>query len=109
MQHAQGPESERKTYYVAVGAGQVLEDKEAAAFEFAIKANEAELSELQELFEHSAEADEDAIFKFSRWPTVSDRPNLKEYDSEITEIYRMLYRLGTDETKRHIEDMNLLH
>jgi hypothetical protein len=101
--------NDRKTYYVAVGAGQVLEDQEAAAFEFAIQANEKELGKLQELFEHTTDADEDATFSVSGWPTVSDRPDHTEYDSHIKEIYRMLHRLGTEETKRHIESMKILH
>lgn len=101
--------NDRKTYYVAVGARQALEDKEAAAFEFAIQANEKELNKLQELFEQTSDAEEDAVFKFSGLPTVSDGPDNAEFDSHIKEIYRMLHRLGTDETKRHIEAMNILH
>lgn len=109
MPHTHNPDGERKTYYVSVGARQALEDKEAASFEFAIVANEEELNKLQQLFERTGEPEEGADFVFSRWPTVSDGPNNSEYESDLQEIYRMLHRLGTDETKRHIEAMNILH
>lgn len=101
--------NDRKTYYVAVGARQALEEKEAAAFEFSIEANDQELLTLQELFERTADADEDSTFSVSGWPTVSDRPDHTEYDADIQKIYKMLHKLGTAETKRHIEEMNVLH
>ncbi|WP_373231414.1 hypothetical protein [Cohnella sp.] len=102
-------ESNRKTYYVAVGAGQILEDREAAAFEFAIRANEDELTKLQELFEELQDADEDNAFRFSGWPSVSDNPEDPTYNALFKDIYKQLYKLGNEETKRHIESMNILH
>jgi DNA-binding FadR family transcriptional regulator len=108
MTDTEAGESERKTYYVAVGARQILEDQEAAAFEFAIRANEEELDKLQELFEESQDADEDEAFSFRGLPTVSDVPHNDTYDALIKEIYHMLHKLGTHETKLHIESMNVL-
>lgn len=108
MADIEARESERKTYYVAVGARQILEDREAAAFEFAIHANEEELDKLQELFEESQDADEDEAFSFRGLPTVSDVPHNDTYDALNKEIYQMLHKLGTHETKLHIESMNVL-
>jgi hypothetical protein len=107
MTDTEAHESERKTYYVAVGARQILEDREAAAFEFAIHANENELNKLQELFEESQDADEDEAFSFRGWPTVSDVPDNDTYNALIKEIYQMLHKLGTVETKHHIEAMKI--
>lgn len=101
-------DSDRKTYYVSVGAGQVLEDPEAASFEFAIHASEAELDKLQELFQETQDSDEDGALHFSGSPTVSDVPDNDTYDALLKEIYRMIYDLGTYETKRHIESMDIL-
>ncbi|QJD81755.1 hypothetical protein [Cohnella herbarum] len=108
MDELQTPEPDRKTYYVSVGAGQVLEDPEAAAFEFAIHANEAELDKLQELFAETQDADEDEALSFKGNPMVSDTPDNATYDALLMDIYRMLHELGTYETKRHIESMNIL-
>jgi hypothetical protein len=109
MMDTKAHESARKTYYVAVGARQILEDQEAAAFEFEINANDDELNKLQELFEESQDADEDEAFSFKGLPTVSDVPDNETYDALISEIYQMLHKLGTFETKRQIESMNILH
>jgi hypothetical protein len=102
------PESDRKTYYVAVGAGQILEDPEAAPFEFEIRANEEELNKLQEMFEETASSDEAAVFQFNGLPTVSDEPDNSVFDALIKDIYHLLHQLGTDDTKRHIQAMNIL-
>lgn len=100
---------ERKTYYVSVGAGQVLEDKEAAAFEFEIRASEEELNRLQELFEELSSADEAAMFHFPRQLTTLSLDEMNEqYQQKLQEIYRLLHELGTEETKRHIESIRIL-
>lgn len=109
MEHPDTDDTYRKTYYVAVGAKQVLADREAAAFEFAIRANDDEVHQLQELFEDIQDSDEDNAFHFSGSPTVSDDPENDTYEALFQDIYRMIYRLGTDETKKHIEKMNILH
>ncbi|RKP54207.1 hypothetical protein D7Z26_12610 [Cohnella endophytica] len=108
MEHNDREDSNRKTYYVAVGARQVLEDREAAAFEFAIQANDDEVHQLQELFEEIQDSDEDNAFHFSGNPMVSDDPEDETFIALLQDIYGMLYRLGTPETKKHIEDMNIL-
>ncbi|MFB9279154.1 hypothetical protein [Cohnella cellulosilytica] len=107
MYDADAPE-ERRTYYISVGPGQILEDSEAAAFEFAIHATEAEIDKLEELFQEAQDADTDEIFNYSGSPLVSDSPENETYDALFKDIYRMLHELGTDETKRHIESMNIL-
>lgn len=101
-------DANRKTYYVAVGAGQVLEDKEAAAFEFEIRASDEEVNELQEMFGELSSADEAAAFHFPSALSVSDERRNEFYDSQLQNIYGLLHRLGTEETKRHIESMGIL-
>jgi len=108
MNEGNAPSDDRKTYYVSVGAGQILQDREEAAFEFSIRANEAEIDKLQELFQEAQDSDEEEIFSFEDWPTVSDTPDNEFYESQLKEIYRMLHELGTAETKKHIESMNVL-
>lgn len=100
---------ERKTYYVAVGAGQILEDKEAAPFEFAIRANEKELNKLQEKFEELSSIDEASMVHFtnSHIHASLDRANA-DFESQLRGLYQYLYELGTEETKRHIEAHHIL-
>ncbi|RUS47600.1 hypothetical protein [Cohnella sp. AR92] len=91
----------RKTYYVAVGAGQIQRDKEAAPFEFAIRANEEELNKLQEAFEELAGSDEPAM-------RSANAETSQASDRSFKKVYRKLYELGTEETKRHIESNGIL-
>jgi hypothetical protein len=89
---------DRKTFFVSVGAGQVLEDREAASFEFEIRASHEELNKLQE-----------SILRYGLKPVTEGEEELNgAYDSQIHDIYKLLHELGTDETKRHIESMNVL-
>jgi hypothetical protein len=108
MVGADTPDSNRKTYYVAVGARQVLEDPEAAAFEFSIHANDEELNKLLVLFEEIQDSDEDNALHFSGLPTVSDDPENETYNVLFKDIYQLLYQLGTSETKSHIDKMNIV-
>jgi hypothetical protein len=100
---------ERKTYYVSVQAGSVLEDPKVASYELEIQASEEELNKLQELFEEYSSADEAEMIHFHKHPFGTapvDRMNAMT-DHYIEEIYKLLYRLGTSDTKRHIDSMGL--
>ncbi|MFB6367491.1 hypothetical protein ACFCP7_26285 [Paenibacillus elgii] len=98
---------EKKTYYIAVGSGEVQEPEEATGnFEFEIQATEEEVDKLQDMFEELAMNEEDTAMR-ATIPYREYRPD-KESDGNLTEIYRMLHELGTPDTRRHIEAMNVL-
>lgn len=101
---------ERKSYFVSVQAGQILEDPEAAVYELEIFANEEELSRLREQFEELSSMDEAEVFHFARTPyeTDSDEALNGASDEIISRIYRLLYECGTSQTKRHIESMGIM-
>jgi hypothetical protein len=101
--------SMRKPYYVSVGAGQILEDPTAAAYELVIQANEEELNKLQELFEEHASMEEAEAWHFLKHPfaNVSRERMTQESGDLTTRIYKLLHELGTDETKAHIDSMQL--
>jgi len=101
---------DKKTYYIAVASGEILEPKDMSGnFEFEILASEEEIDQLQEMFEDSAEAQDDTAAR--AMIPVRDYHLDKENDAAdyyLTEIYRKLHELGTPETKSHIENMNVL-
>ncbi|MFH5185432.1 hypothetical protein ACHHV8_23835 [Paenibacillus sp. TAB 01] len=101
---------DKKTYYIAVASGEILEPKDMTGnFEFEILASEEEIDQLQEMFEDSAEAQDDTAAR--AMIPVRDYHLDKENDAAdyyLTEIYRKLHELGTPETKSHIESMNVL-
>ncbi|KEQ21610.1 hypothetical protein [Paenibacillus tyrfis] len=98
---------EKKTYYIAVGSGEMPEPEEATGnFEFEIQATKEEVDKLQEMFEELATNEEDTAVR----ATISNRSDKENElsDWNLTEIYRMLHELGTPDTRRHIEAMHVL-
>ncbi|MCP1311840.1 hypothetical protein [Paenibacillus tyrfis] len=95
---------EKKTYYIAVGSGEVLEPEDVTGnFEFEIRATEEEVDKLQEKFEELAIHEEDTAVRAA----IPYRQNHSD-EENLTEIYQMLHELGTPDTRRHIEAMNVL-
>lgn len=99
----------KKSFYVSVQAGTIVPQEGDTAFEFEIEATEAQIDALQQLFDRREEADNAAYFR-AHVPFLEyghDAPN-DEMDRHLTAVYRMLYELGTPETKRHIASMGVL-
>ncbi|MFC0211140.1 hypothetical protein ACFFK0_01540 [Paenibacillus chartarius] len=99
---------EKKTFYVTVEHGTILADREADGFEFEIEATEEELDRLQQLFEDTSAAEEATAARGMFAPVNVEAYN-NDYDDHLVQVYRMLHKLGTPETKRHIESMNILN
>jgi rubrerythrin len=100
---------EKKTYYVTVQSGEIMDDPTAFNYDFVIEASEEEYDQLKELFEDTADAEE-ATYTHSFSVSLSTYYNEENttYDNSLREIYKKLHELGTIETKRHIETMNIL-
>jgi hypothetical protein len=101
---------DKKTYYVTVQHGEIMEDATAFNYDFVIQANEDELDELQEIFENAAEA-EATTYRRVYIPSPIDQYNEENslYDSSLREVYNKLHQLGDKKTREHIEKMNILH
>lgn len=99
---------EKRTYYVTVAQGELLQDPAALNYDFVIEADDDEFDKLQELFEDTAEA-ELRTAGTSLIPFLRDAADDNQfYDNQLMEIYHMLHELGTPETKKHIESMGVL-
>ena len=100
----------KKTYYVSVQAGQMLEDSESAAYELIIEADDEQRSRLEELFQELSSMDEYQIgqYAWSRYAATSDAEINAGYDYLLHRIYSLLYDCGTESTRQHIESMGIL-
>ncbi|UUZ80269.1 hypothetical protein LJK88_35915 [Paenibacillus sp. P26] len=100
---------EKMTYYVSVQSRTIMLHQGDAAYELEIEATPDEIRELQELFEDKEDFELDTFSRAHYLATEyhHDRSN-DGYDMVLKDIYQKLYALGTDETKRHIESMNIL-
>lgn len=107
---------EKQTYYVTIDisphAGQIrnkisLNDPD---YDFEIRATEEEIHQLEELFERTQEKDFSNFF-VAHIP-YETKERLKENRTEddyITQIYQMIYQLGTEETRKRIRESGIVH
>jgi hypothetical protein len=104
----------KKTYYVTVDlgshAGEIREtfDGNDAAYDFEIQATEEEIAELEQLYEQ-VETVDSKTFLIAHVPYLDNEreENLQE-DQLIEKIYKKIYELGTEQTKRKMEKSGLV-
>lgn len=99
----------KKTYYIDLGTGSISQSESSATWSFKIQANDEEITELRELFDQNYSTEWKNFFR-AHVPYVQyhyDREN-DEYDNRIQQVYGMIYKLGDEEAKNHIESMNIL-
>jgi hypothetical protein len=102
-------DEQKKTYYIDVGTGHISSNASSSTWSYKIEATEEEISQLRELFNQNYSTEWQNFFR-AHVPFVqyhNDRENDK-YDSTIQQVYGMLYKLGDQEAKNHIESMNIL-
>jgi hypothetical protein len=99
---------EKKKYYISVGPGEVMENQGDASYEFEIDATEEDIDRLQELFEEKQNADQSShVHALLPFIHTYDGPN-EDHDYYLRKVYRMIHKLGTEETKAQIEQMKVL-
>lgn len=101
--------ADKKTYYVSVGPGEIVDSQEEISFEFEVLATDEEIDKLQQLFEERDKADlrthvrAEIPYKEYHFDKENDL-----YDYELREIYKLIHELGNEKTRQHIESMNIL-
>ncbi|UJF33861.1 hypothetical protein [Paenibacillus hexagrammi] len=101
---------EKKKYYVSVQSGKIMENQGDAAYELEIVATEDEIDRLDELFEELENFDQATAVQTASALTIAyhhDETN-DGYDYYLRQTYSLINELGTEETKRHIQKMNIL-
>jgi hypothetical protein len=101
-------------YYVSVATGIIeqkkeLEDSANFTHDFVVEATEAEIDILRDLFEKQAATEETTFIRAPiPYKTADHDPATEEFNADILNIYRYLFEIGSEETKRHIEKMGIL-
>ena len=93
--------NEKKRYYVSVQADTIMNNRGDSSFEFEIDATEEDIAKLKELFEDKEDSDNRTYLRSHLLgiPYHQDEEN-DAYDSHLTEVYRLLYELGTESTRK---------
>ena len=100
---------QKKTYYINVGSGEISQSPTASTWNYKIEATNEEITELRDLFNQNYSTEWKNFFR-AHTPYVQyhyDREN-DDYDKTEEKIFSMLYQLGDQEVKNHIESMNIL-
>jgi hypothetical protein len=101
---------DKKTYYVTVDGTiheeQLLDD---APYDYAIEASDEEIQALQSLFDETYDHDWHTFVEAHLpYKTEKRQQASLEVDENVREIYKMIYQLGTEETKQSIASLGLL-
>lgn len=86
-----------------------MERQDEAAYELVIEATPEEANQLRDLFESMYHFDMETYFRM-HYPGIPEHYDNDNdlYERDVKDIYRMLYKLGTGETREHIASMNVL-
>ena len=98
----------RTNYFVSVGTRSVQTDIPDAGY-LEVLATDEELDRLQELLRRSETLDEHTHLTAPIPYKSNDHASAgQEYNDNLVGLYAYIYTIGTEETKRHIERMNIL-
>lgn len=94
---------DRKLYYVSVQGRSMLENPEATAYEWTICATAEEADTLGRMLEQIQQHEEDSFLAFTYpWPDTPEQGVSQGYQRHLDNLYREIYRLGTEETKEQL-------
>jgi hypothetical protein len=99
----------KKTYYINISEGEISSVSTASPWNFKIEATDEEITGLREIFEQSYSTGWQNFMR-THVPYVQyhyDREN-DALDSLLVQAYEMIYKLGDEEAKTHIESMGIL-
>jgi len=106
---------EKQTYYVTVDigshVGQIRDQLSLndPNYDFEIEATEDEIHQLEELFERTQEDDfKTFIVAHLPYQTKERAKMSRREDNRIRQIYQMIYRLGTEETKKRMREAGMV-
>ncbi|GGJ99666.1 hypothetical protein GCM10007063_22510 [Lentibacillus kapialis] len=96
-------------YYVNLGSQEISRTKFGNNDEFIIYASDDEIRALRGKLNRMRDSDMRAFFRahVPIMPYHNDKAN-DDYDAGVTEAFQIIYDLGDNETKQHIEDIGIL-
>ncbi|PLR97678.1 hydrolase [Bacillus sp. T33-2] len=100
---------EKRTYYVSIESGEVLEEPAELQGYFKINATGEEVKHLREFMNENYKADLQTFVR-SHIPFKEyhkDKEDVK-YDKTMDEVYALIYELGDQEARDHIRNMGIL-
>lgn len=102
-------QQDRQTYYISIGAGEIFSAPNVSPWQFKINATEQEIGKLRQIFNANYN---NSMIDFARAhvPFVeyhNDSSN-DRYDENLIQVYQLIYQLGDQEAKDHIDSIGIL-
>lgn len=106
---------DKQSYFISVSNYEIVPAPQGGS-ELEILATNEDVTRLQQMFDKLDHEDKQVTVHRSKTPYERFNFTHKEdqdernepFDQSLTEIYQFIYDLGTEKTRKHIEDMNLL-
>lgn len=99
----------KKTYYINISDGEIQSVSTASPWNFKIEATDEEISGLREIFDQGHSTGWQNFMR-AHVPYVQyhyDREN-DALDSQLLKTYEIIYKLGDEKARQHIESMGIL-
>ena len=99
----------RKKYYVNLSTGDITQNNTDNNAAYTIFADEREAGELRSKMENMHDASFASFFR-AHIPIVPYHhdPQNDMYDKNLREAFQLLYELGDDQAKQHVESIGIL-
>jgi len=103
-------EMEKRRYYVSVQARTMVPNQGDAPYELEIDATEDEAERLGRIFDEIDKYDEALGVQTAFIAPITDmnHENKSGYDYFLKQAYKLIYDLGSEETREHIHSMHIL-
>lgn len=100
-------EGKKNTYYLNLESGEVLEEPVEPEGHFTLHATNEEILRLREYLDENHNDDWQAFGKAHLLLDDAEMENRK-YDHAMKEVYKMIYQLGDQEARNHVQNMGIL-
>ncbi|MFD1739246.1 hydrolase [Bacillus salitolerans] len=99
----------KKTYYISLARGEISQISTASPWNYKIEATDEEIVQLREYFDQIYSSDWQGFFR-AHTPYIEYHhdPTNDAYDETIQKVYGLIYELGDEETREHIDQEGIL-
>jgi hypothetical protein len=99
---------DKERYYVSVSAHTISREP-AMTDQLTVMATERECEYLQSLLQQEELTDDQTSLRaMIPYKSADHDPSTQKYNAKMLDIYRYIYKIGTVETRRHIEYMDII-
>lgn len=95
----------KKKYYISISEKRITEVSLPESAEFEILADEEDIRKLESIMKEFDEIIEEEAFNLLT-PLASHHQTDGEYNNDLRRFYNLIYELGTEKTKKEMENMN---